>query len=355
MTEASWTMSLAVLAQGLVFLVLPRLSRPDILFAVTVPAAFPATARARQVVHRYRLAILTGTVAALAIIATDVRLSINVLAVIAHGAAAMGAWMLAHRAIRPNSVGGTPERVASLAVRDDRIPGGSIVALGPFLILAAAGVYLYLNWDRIPARIPTHWDMAGNPNRWADRTIETVFRPLGMGFVIIAGMVVMMVSILKRSRQVHPDGSLAIGENRFRRGNILYMVASAYLASALFSYFAVAGKLGADGNRLGPPVYVLLGTVAALAVAAFIWMARMGQGGGRAMPAGTHASVKGDRTPDDAWIAGVLYYNPDDPALLVERRRGLGWTFNFGNRWSWLLLLLLLAGPFALFMISRVR
>ncbi|MGC2656688.1 MAG: DUF5808 domain-containing protein [Bryobacteraceae bacterium] len=42
-------------------------------------------------------------------------------------------------------------------------------------------------------------------------------------------------------------------------------------------------------------------------------------------------------TPNECWKGGIIYYNPNDPALLVEKRTGPGYTFNFGNRWSWLL------------------
>jgi uncharacterized membrane protein len=45
-----------------------------------------------------------------------------------------------------------------------------------------------------------------------------------------------------------------------------------------------------------------------------------------------------DPTPQDCWKAGVIYYNPNDAVLFVERREGLGYTFNFANRWSWVLL-----------------
>jgi hypothetical protein len=45
-----------------------------------------------------------------------------------------------------------------------------------------------------------------------------------------------------------------------------------------------------------------------------------------------------DGTPDYAWKLGQFYYNPDDPALIVEKRFGIGYTFNFGNRASWWLL-----------------
>ena len=43
----------------------------------------------------------------------------------------------------------------------------------------------------------------------------------------------------------------------------------------------------------------------------------------------------GDHTPDVCWKLGIFYFNPADPAVFVLQRFGLGYTFNFGNRWSW--------------------
>jgi uncharacterized membrane protein len=39
----------------------------------------------------------------------------------------------------------------------------------------------------------------------------------------------------------------------------------------------------------------------------------------------------------------VLYVNRDDPAVMVGKRFGVGWTLNFGNPRSWLLVGVLLA------------
>jgi len=47
--------------------------------------------------------------------------------------------------------------------------------------------------------------------------------------------------------------------------------------------------------------------------------------------------------PSDACWHGVFYFNPDDPALFVPKRYGIGYTLNFGNRWSWIVLALILA------------
>jgi uncharacterized membrane protein len=37
------------------------------------------------------------------------------------------------------------------------------------------------------------------------------------------------------------------------------------------------------------------------------------------------------RDDDRYWYAGILYNNPDDPAVFVPRRYGFGWTVNFGH------------------------
>ncbi len=48
------------------------------------------------------------------------------------------------------------------------------------------------------------------------------------------------------------------------------------------------------------------------------------------------------RSDDRNWVAGLIYYNPDDPDLLVPRRLGYGWTVNFGHPRGKLFLLVLI-------------
>ena len=37
------------------------------------------------------------------------------------------------------------------------------------------------------------------------------------------------------------------------------------------------------------------------------------------------------RDDDRYWYGGFLYNNPEDPAMFVPRRFGLGWSLNFGH------------------------
>jgi len=66
-------------------------------------------------------------------------------------------------------------------------------------------------------------------------------------------------------------------------------------------------------------------------------------------PSDRHPTFAGFRDDDRYWYGGFFYNNPDDPALFVPKRYGLGWTMNFGHPRSKLfligiLLLLLLFG-----------
>lgn len=45
---------------------------------------------------------------------------------------------------------------------------------------------------------------------------------------------------------------------------------------------------------------------------------------------------------DKCWKWGIFYLNKDDPNIFVPKRDGIGYTLNFGNRWSWVAVVLIL-------------
>lgn len=46
--------------------------------------------------------------------------------------------------------------------------------------------------------------------------------------------------------------------------------------------------------------------------------------------------------PDEGW-RGAFYANPKDPSLFVRKRLGIGYTLNFSNPWSWVVLAIIFA------------
>lgn len=73
-------------------------------------------------------------------------------------------------------------------------------------------------------------------------------------------------------------------------------------------------------------------------------------------PSWTHTDASVDRQlsgpvfrdDDRYWYGGVFYHNPDDPALFVPKRFGLGWTVNLGHPQGKLVLVVLLLLPLLL-------
>jgi uncharacterized membrane protein len=67
---------------------------------------------------------------------------------------------------------------------------------------------------------------------------------------------------------------------------------------------------------------------------------------------------RGSNTPERCWKAGIFYVNHDDPVLFVEKRFGVGYTLNFGNRWSWAVLaviVVLVLAPIIFAILSVLR
>ena len=336
MTSAFWFLMLAVAANALVFHFMPRFSRPDILFGVTVPEAFVANG-GRTLVSRFRVivwvsAAATAIAIGLSLQATEdesgfaAMLPIVVMTggiVVTHAA-----WQWARRHARAHAVPPSDVRLASLVTRDTSLPGGVLFAAGPFAILLATALLLYTYREDVPDVPDT-----ANP-----------FGQLAFGAIFVVMMLTMAVTMARRSRQIAVDGPAATAEQRFRRVNVLGLVLVAYTAAIMLSAITLESIPAFDGTLserawFGWPLLMFF------SLAVNFWMFRVGQGGHRAVAPAARREVRGDATPDHAWKFGMYYVNPNDPAMWVENRFGLGYTLNFGNWRAWLLIIVMMLFP----------
>src|ERR1022692_1177412 len=144
--------------------------------------------------------------------------------------------------------------------------------------------------------------------------------------------------LLNWSRRISTTGAGAAAERRFRRRIVQLSIVCEYFL-ACPAWFALFQPAAAAMN-----VWNL--ALAAVIVAFTVSLMRGGQGGSHATVTAGTAPV-GDRTPDACWKWGVFYVNPADPSILVEKRFGIGYTLNFGNRWTWVVLALVPIVPAA--------
>jgi uncharacterized membrane protein len=314
----------------LIFHWMPLWRHNDIWFGVTVAPGYTDGPEARAVLHRFRIAIWLLALAAviLAALAASTYLpwALPVAMTLEIGGA-LAAFVHARRQTLPRAVRPGP-RSASLTSAPEGFPGGIAAALVPFVILGAAALYLAINWDLIPRRIPVHWDFLGAPDRWAERSWQSVFAPLLLGAIHTGLMLLIALGILRAS----PRGRVAANAAataQFRRAMLQFLVAAIWGMSLLLAASALIPR--SQNSLAGLPLILILGLLA-LGVA-FIW---------RIISINRTIASGGDGTPDECWKLGFFYFNPADPAIFVEKRLGIGYTCNFGNRTAWLALVLIL-------------
>lgn len=337
---------LMVLIAGAMLLAIPRFSRPDIYFAVTVDPAFRDSGAGRAIGRRYAIQMISWIVLSILAVALLAFYGKPQLASLAGMIVAIGSILslvLANRSTKPHAAKPNPIREASLIARREHMPGGWILWALPFAILAGSGVYLQLHWDAIPERFPIHFGFDGKPDGWATRTPASVYWSLAMGAAICLMMTIMGWAVL-HSRRISMRGTAARTEQSFRSMNVTVMLVVEYLMASLFAAIPIVSIFHMNSAEFTAFINVAL-TVFLLAVLLIVFF-RYGQGGTRL--AGHEALTSppiGDRTPDECWKWGLIYYNRDDPAVMVEKRFGIGYTMNFGNVRAWLLLGALLALP----------
>lgn len=158
----------------------PTLTRRDIFFGVTVPAGFRDGPVARSVSRRYATEIWLLAIVAGVLVGTSPMPFVSGPMLLAQTLGAFVAFVGAAGTVRPYAVTPATTREAELGPRS-RLPGGLLGQLGPFLILLAAAAYVAFNWEDVPARFPTHWNLAGKPNGWTTKSVAGVFRGLEIG------------------------------------------------------------------------------------------------------------------------------------------------------------------------------
>ena len=301
----------------------PLWRRQNLWFGATVPPGFRTTLEGASALRQYRLSIwATALIASGCAFAgtTQYRPWLVSIGLLGQAVGASVSFAIAHRGVQRFAVTPSGVRSAALATTSEGLPGGLGAVLLPLGMLAATAAYLGANWARLPARFPTHWSIDGTPSRWAMRSWHGVFGPLIVCAVLSVFMIGMAEMIIHASPRGRGTGTEA-WTSRFRRANLLLLVIGVWGMSAVMCVISLLPLFSSAGRSpwmVGAVPLILIGTMLPFV----IQLVRLTR----------DASSGSDGTPDRCWKLGQIYYNPDDPAMLVEKRFGLGYTLNFGHR-----------------------
>jgi uncharacterized membrane protein len=232
---------------------------------------------------------------------------------------------------------GLPVRMAG-SVSAQREPGPVPVgwAVACALLLLCGYAVMIVLYPQLPASIPLHWGMNGQPDRYGDKSVWTVFGPLFIGTVVVAGL--FALSFLGRSVPIRPLPGADAATNARREhdmrsamstliGRLMFLIALEFVWTTMAPRLLPADRAA---TLIAPLIVVALIFVI---VVLFVVRWRRLMKGDAALVAAEQAAHGTVDAPDDDryWKAGVFYVNGDDPALFVQRRFGVGWTLNLGH------------------------
>lgn len=342
----TWYFVLMLVITGLLLHWTPNWSRRDILFAVTIRPDFRESEIAQRILSRYRAAVWLSTLGGIVLIAAWTHPLSITLAPLIQIAAAVTAWAWANRRMMPHRTAPSTQVSAPLDVREPMPLLNWILLVGPFLVIAAAALLLYFNYQSIPDRFAVHWGISGAPDRWVVKNGRSVANPLVMGSTVMVLMTIILFLIRNSTPRTAGDSHEVERQQRLRSGTERILLFSNYFMAVLFSYIALR-PLIESSEKLNLSIFlplVLAGV--AITIVASVRLAKVSSGA----PASVQ-TVFGDRTDDAYWKLGQFYVNRNDPALLVEKRFGVGYTLNFGHWQAWALLALIALGPLAGFLL----
>jgi uncharacterized membrane protein len=333
---------------------LPNLLRPDNLFSVTIAEDARHHPEVRTLIARWRISnaviglVTAGACAVTFLLPPSFALSILPVLLLAYLIMVPAIYVAFHRQALAFALPaqGSATRVASLRPR----PSGTLISswweLVPLSVIALTVILLVMRYPTAPAVIPTHFDLTGHANQFATKSIWTFFSIVGVQLGVWV-ILTLLGAGLSRSRVTPSTG--AAGESyRHMWARLVFVIKTGTVI-----LLSIADLLTTSHPQPG----VLAGPLAALPIAFLVTILaltltlalRYGQSGWRQLRrTGSPMTARGDATPDSAWKGGVFYYNPDDPALFVEKRYGLGWTLNFGHPQAKLILVGLLLVPLVL-------
>ena len=322
---------------------MPDLTRRDLYFGVTVAPGFRDEPGSKSILRRYRIELTFVSALALVVFVTGVTY-FGVGFVSAGLFIQLGASFIpfyrARQRVLPYAVPPTMVREAELDDYSRIIPSGWIVALGPFILLAASAGYLWIHPTTAGTHFTSHWR--------GEQSTGSSFQSLSIYLLsiggLLAGLTLILYGLAHWVRPVHASGPRRARELKFRRTVSTILIANEYYIALQTSWIVlVPHRHDLTAVGLIPFAFVF-------ALVAIIVLARLGQGGSR-MPVADETQLAGstvpvgDRTPDRYWKLGIFYFNRDDPAVLMEKRFGLGYSLNFARSTAWIILLLVLMGP----------
>ncbi|WP_102346279.1 DUF1648 domain-containing protein [Bacillus sp. Marseille-P3661] len=230
-------------------------------------------------------------------------------------------------------------KITDLSVRaqDEMLPW--YVYFVPILISVGVVGYTILNYDLLPNQIPTHWGINGEADAFTKKTpLSAVQMPLTLLAIQIM-FLALHVGKKKSGIKLSATSTNAsrIRQLTLRKYSSWLMFIISILVTAMFSIFqlrTIHPDLFAGTMVAATPLFFLVVVLSAT----IAFSVKVGRSDKLNIDEAKENIT--DYDEDDNWIGGLIYFNKNDPSILVEKRFGIGWTLNFANSIGYLIILI---------------
>jgi uncharacterized membrane protein len=324
-----------------VLILMPVLRREHAFFGVRVSREI-YEGEGRRILHRYWLCLIASFVAlgAIGVLTAYYRRNFiyAVVSYLVTYPVAFALYANFAREVRPFRIVNDAKKFAT-SLRTRRLADYTTVVLEALIVVLAITPFVVLvyYYPAIPERVPVHWGFNGMPDRWARKTFSTVF------FLPVLALYLQSWFLLLKYDLVHAKMTLPADQAE------VYLAAKEKLivtSTNMMDWLRAlgAGLLGLvsmfvlfttiESLRHWMPIANLLiwPFVGLLLIVVFYYLYRFMTINNSLEEATGNSNVQRESEAEKWSGGGLFYYNPDDPALIVEKRDGLGFTYNFAGK-----------------------
>lgn len=248
----------------------------------------------------------------------------------------------------------TKKIVVDLSFRDEKLifPTSYLVGINLAFVLVTVLLTVF-NYQNIPDQLVTQWDFNMNPTTITEKTWGSVMMIPAMQVFITIVMAISNQAYLSAKQQIDSKNPTASStkSKKFRRQSSLLNLVISILTQLLF----VSIQLVTVFESISPKVVMILSLVfTILIIGLVLWFSLYyGQSGDRlkTIEINEEEAPKGNIVTgddDENWKLGMFYFNKQDPSFWVEKRMGVGMTFNLAKWQSWAFLIGVIVLPLLL-------
>ena len=195
------------------------------------------------------------------------------------------------------------------------------------LLIIITSLILFINYDKIANELIMKVDFDGTITSTAKKSYKNLFYPsiTSLGLLIMFYLINLTV-IKVRPRIAIENPKLSLENNlKAKKAWTYYLILNSFLMTLLFEI----GVNFLSIKNSSIPLYILIAIVILVSIGGSIYLGNIiGTDGSKLSNMEAYSFEEDDKY----WLLGSMFYNnPEDPALFVAKRVGVGYTINIGR------------------------